>query len=629
MIAQVRRKTLSSTIQCLLAAALLFAAWPQAARAALPGETKSQKDARMKWWRDARFGMFIHWGLYSVPAGQWKGKDVRGYAEWIMNRAHIPKEEYQKLQKQFNPTKYDAKAWVSLAKRAGMKYIVITSKHHDGFCLFNSEHTDYDMAGTPYKRDLLKSLAEECHRQGLEICWYHSIMDWHHPLAKGDTFPQYVEHLKKQCKELLTNYGKIGVMWFDGEWIKDWSAEQGASLEKYLRDIQPGLIVNNRVGKRKRSPGDFGTPEQKIPATGMPGWDWETCMTINHTWGFSKHDKNWKSADDLVRKLIDVASKGGNFLLNVGPTAEGVIPQASVDRLEGMGRWLDVNGEAIYGTGPSVLKDTPWGRCTTKPGKLYLHVLKWPENGRLEVAEFKTPVKRAYMLADAKQKSLTVQQGQKGTTILVPAKASDPVATVVVVELVGTDKPAAGAVPEGFTSLFDGKTLSGWKGRDTRWSVEDGVIVGQSTVEKKLKHNEFLRTEKEYGDFELQIKFKLRNHNSGVQVRSQVHDDFVVRGYQADIAEKKYTGILYEEGGRGIMMKVDPKEVAEHLNQGQWNQYRIVCKGNNIQAFINGFQTFNYTEKKAGKPTKGIIALQLHAGPPMKVSFKDVVIKEL
>jgi len=441
MIAQIRRKLVPASIQCLLAAAVLVSTFTQTTHAALPDETKAKKDARMEWWRDARFGMFIHWGLYAIPAGQWKGKNVGGYAEWIMHKARIPKQEYEKLQKQFNPTKYDAKAWVSLAKQAGMKYIVITSKHHDGFCLFNSQYTDYDMPGTPYQRDLLKPLAQECHRQGLKICWYHSIMDWHHPKAKGKTFPEYVEHMKKQCKELLTNYGEIGVMWFDGEWISDWSAEQGVELEKYLRDIQPSLIVNNRVGKRKRSPGDFGTPEQKIPATGMPGWDWETCMTMNHTWGYSKHDHRWKPTEDLIRKLIDVASKGGNFLLNVGPTAEGLIPQPSVERLKGMGRWLDVNGQAIYGTRASVLKDTPWGRCTTKPGKLYLHVFQWPDNGRLQVPGLKTSVKQAYLLADPKHKALVVKQDEKGTTILVPEEAPDPVATVVVVEL--TEKPKA------------------------------------------------------------------------------------------------------------------------------------------------------------------------------------------
>jgi alpha-L-fucosidase len=437
------------SIVCLLA--LLFWGMPNAASSQdmekMWGESvvklRAENAGRGQLFDEGNYAMFIHWGLYSQLANKVDGVTYYGIGEWIMNKrmAGIPVAEYKHLAGTFNPQKFDAKAIARLAKDAGMKYIVITSKHHDGFCLFNSEHTGYDMAGTPYDRDLLKPLAEECHRQGLKICWYHSIMDWHHPKAKGETFPEYVEHMKKQCRELLTNYGEIGVMWFDGEWIGDWSPEQGVELEKYLRDIQPSLIVNNRVGKRKRSPGDFGTPEQKIPATGMPGWDWETCMTINRTWGHSKHDHNWKPTEDLVRKLIDVASKGGNFLLNVGPTAEGLIPQPSVERLEGMGRWLSVNGEAIHGTRASVLTNTPWGRCTTKPGKLYLHVFQWPGDRRLQVPELKTSVKRAYLLADPKQKTLVVQQDDKGTTILVPKEASDPVATVMVVEL--AEKPEA------------------------------------------------------------------------------------------------------------------------------------------------------------------------------------------
>jgi alpha-L-fucosidase len=261
----------------------LLAVAARSAVAALPGETKQEIDQRMAWWREAKFGMFIHWGLYAVPAGEWQGKRMPGAGEWIMEQGHIPREEYAPLQKQFNPVKFDARQWVAIAKAAGMKYIVITSKHHDGFCLFDSKLTDYDVMGTPFGRDVLKELADECHKQGIQICWYHSIMDWYQPDAKGKNFPKYAEHLRGQLKELLTNYGRIGVLWFDGEWINEWTEQQGRDLEKYIRGLQPELIVNNRVGKRKRSPGDFGTPEQEIPATGTPGWDWETCMTMNGT----------------------------------------------------------------------------------------------------------------------------------------------------------------------------------------------------------------------------------------------------------------------------------------------------------------------------------------------------------
>jgi len=406
------------------------------ARAALPDETKQQKDKRMAWWREGKFGMFIHWGLYAIPAGEWKGKKVSGIGEWIMHRAHIPKEEYAPLQKQFNPVKFNAQQWVGIAKRAGMKYIVITSKHHDGFCLFDSKLTDYDITGTPFKRDVLKELADECHKQGIEICWYHSIMDWYHPDARGGSFPKYADHMRGQLKELLTNYGKIGVLWFDGEWIGEWSQAQGIELEKYVRGIQPQLIVNNRVGKRKRGPGDFGTPEQHIPATGMPGWDWETCMTMNNTWGYKKDDHNWKSTQDLLHKLVDIVSKGGNFLLNVGPTAEGVIPQPSVDRLAEIGRWMDTNAQSIYGTTASPFKRLAWGRCTQKPGILYLHVFNWPADGKLVVPGLTNKARGAYLLAEPKKALKTLRVGEN-IEVSLPAKAPDPIDTVVVLQIEG------------------------------------------------------------------------------------------------------------------------------------------------------------------------------------------------
>ena len=417
-----------------------------------PAETPAQRDRRMAWWREARFGMFIHWGLYAVPAGVWKGKQIGGIGEWIMNRAKIPVSEYEKLVGQFNPVRFNAAEWVSLASRAGMKYIVITSKHHDGFCLWDSKAGDYDIMGTPYKRDLLKALADECHRQSVRICWYHSIMDWHHPDQKAN-FPKYHEHMKAQLRELLTGYGKIGVLWFDGEWIKQWDRQKGRALAAYVRSLQPEIVINNRVGKRQRADGDFGTPEQRIPARGL-GTDWETCMTMNGTWGFKTHDHNWKSTQDLLRKLVDIASKGGNFLLNVGPTAEGVIPAPSVKRLEEMGAWLKVNGESIYGTRASVFKRLPWGRCTSKlagaggsgPSRLYLHVFDWPSDGKLLVPGLASEVRKAWLLADKGRASLKVSRTDEGPVVDLPAKAPDAIDTVVVLEVPAKVEVAASAI---------------------------------------------------------------------------------------------------------------------------------------------------------------------------------------
>jgi alpha-L-fucosidase len=299
-------------------------------------------DARIKWWREARFGMFIHWGLYAIPAGEWQGET--NHAEWIRTTARIPIEVYDEFVHQFNPVGFDADAWVRMAKDAGMKYIVITSKHHDGFCLFDSEYTDYDVMSTPFQRDILKELADACQKHGIKMCWYHSIMDWHHPdylprrawedrPTEGADLDRYIVHMKNQLRELVQNYGEIGVLWFDGEWEDTWNHQYGQDLYDYVRSLQSNIIINNRVDvgragmqgltKEGAFAGDFGTPEQEIPPTGLPGVDWETCMTMNDHWGYNRHDDNWKSTEDLIRKLADIASKGGNFLLNVGPTARG------------------------------------------------------------------------------------------------------------------------------------------------------------------------------------------------------------------------------------------------------------------------------------------------------------------
>lgn len=330
-----------------------------------------QKDTRMDWWRDATFGMFIHWGAYAVPGGIYEGKEVKGIGEWIMHSATIPIPVYEQYVKQFNPTSFNAKEWASIAKQAGIKYIVITSKHHDGFCLWDSKITNYDiMDAAPFKRDILKELSDACKEAGIKMCFYHSIMDWHQPDAESPkdyahqhnpnaNWAKYrEEYLKPQLKELIEKYDPA-VLWFDGEWIPEWTEEQGKDLYAFLRKLKPDLIINNRVGKGrsgmqgmnkyKDAAGDFGTPEQEI-LEGTSDQDWESCITMNDTWGFKKNDHNWKSTQVLIDQLVDIAAKGGNYLLNVGPTAEGLIPGPSVERLKQMGDWLKINGEAIYAT---------------------------------------------------------------------------------------------------------------------------------------------------------------------------------------------------------------------------------------------------------------------------------------
>jgi len=412
-----------------------------------PDETPEQRDARMKWWREARFGLFIHWGVYAVPAGTYKGQEIGGIGEWIMNRGKIPVAEYKAFAKQFNPVKYDPDAWVRLAKEAGMKYIVITSKHHDGFALFDSKATDWDVVdATPYGKDLLAPLAEACRKHGLRLGFYYSqAQDWNHPggaaagghwdpAQDGDMDAYLRDIAVPQVREILSNYGKLSVLWWDTP--TDMTKERAETLLPLL-DLQPGIITNNRLGGGYA--GDLSTPEQHIPATGTPGRDWETCMTMNGTWGYKSYDHNWKSTETLIRNLVDIASKGGNYLLNVGPTALGEIPPPSIERLQEIGKWMKVNSDSIYATTASPFSRLAWGRCTKKVSDnrttLYLHVFEWPADGKLLVPGLRNNVRRARLLANDER--LDVTNTPEGVVIDVPAKPLDPIDTVIVLRVRG------------------------------------------------------------------------------------------------------------------------------------------------------------------------------------------------
>ncbi|RBL92794.1 alpha-L-fucosidase [Chitinophaga flava] len=437
-------------------------------------QTPTSQDQHMKWWREARFGMFIHWGVYAQLAGNWQGHQIGRGGEWIMNRGKISVADYQQVAQSFNPVKYDADAWVKAAKDAGMKYIVITAKHHDGFAMFKSGASKWNIAdATPYGKDVLKPLAAACKKYGLKLGFYYSqAQDWNNPggaaarkvtsegwanpdSAKIDaytkdntghwdpaqtsaTMGEYIDKVAvPQVKELLSNYGDVAVLWWDTP--TNMTDEFAKKLQAVL-SLQPNIITNDRL-KRPNFPGDYKTPEQKIPAQSeLDGRDWETCMTMNGTWGYKSYDNKWKSTETLIRNLIDIASKNGNYLLNVGPDALGQFPQGSIEGLKGIGQWMKVNGEAIYATNGSPLGTLSWGRCTKKTNgsntTLYLHVFNWPTDGKLVVPGLKNKVNSAQLLAGGKKLSTTTTD--EGVVINVPAQAPDAIATVIKVETAGT-----------------------------------------------------------------------------------------------------------------------------------------------------------------------------------------------
>ena len=435
-----------AAVLTLAAALLMTAAPPQDANA---GD-------RMQWWREARFGMFIHWGLYALYGGEYNGfdygKEMGGAsAEHIFYRAPIPAGEYAAMAKQFNPVKFDAREWVSLAKEAGMKYMVITSKHHDGFSMFGTKMSDYNIVdATPFGRDVIGELAEECRKQGLYFGVYYShSIDWRNRKRSWRNLPpptpEYIRFVKGQLRELLTNYGQMSLLWFDtGDQYADVNSEYG----RLVKSLSPGTIVSGRLRGREdiadyRSEGDRRIPPERVEG------DVETPMTMRDNWGYDRDESNWKSLPDMIERFSLTVCRGANMLLNVGPTPEGTFTPEEVSLLKGLGAWMKTNGEAVHGTaaGPFPF-DFEWGSMTRKPGKLYLHVLKWNPEG-IAFHGLKSRVKRAWLLADAERSPLEVEQDLSRGTIRVktPRQDPSPYADVVVLELDGelkTDPNATG-----------------------------------------------------------------------------------------------------------------------------------------------------------------------------------------
>ncbi|WP_133641912.1 alpha-L-fucosidase [Sphingobacterium paludis] len=435
--------------------------------------TSTNQD-RLQWWKEARFGLFIHWGVYAQWGGVYHGHQQARYgAEWIMNRSKIPVQEYQDTARSFNPINYNPESWVLLAKNAGMKYIIITAKHHDGFALFKSQASNFNVVDfTAYGKDLLKPLAEACRKHGIKLGFYYSqAQDWNNPggtaarklmregwpnpdsvkvdaytaahnghwdpIQYSKSFEQYIDSVAvPQVREILSNYGDVAVLWWD---TPVGMTDEAAQKLHDLLKLQPNIITNDRL-KRPNFLGDSKTPEQSIPTREeLDGSNWETCMTMNGSWGYKSWDHNWKSTETLIHNLIDIASKGGNYLLNIGPKPDGTIPEESIERLKQIGEWMAVNGEAIYATQPSPLRPLKWGRCTAKHNQentiLYLSVFDWPSDGVLRIPGLSHEVVSAELISDRKRLNTKLDGNQ--TLIDIPQKAPNDIASVIRLEVKG------------------------------------------------------------------------------------------------------------------------------------------------------------------------------------------------
>lgn len=424
--------------------AFFLATLPMAAPAQTYKPSESNLKAR-QWFQDSKFGLFIHWGVYSVL----------GDGEWVMNNKKITVADYEKIASQFNPIGFDAAEWVSLAKAAGMKYISITSKHHDGFAMWGTKQNKWNIVdATPYQKDPLKNLADECRKQGVKLFFYHSELDWHHPdyFPRGRTghntgrkengdFNRYLDFMDNQLRELLTSYGDVAGIWFDGWWDKptaDWRLRKTYDL---IHSLQPAALVGNNHHRKPFDGEDFQMFEKDLPGQNTAGFNaeseigklpLESCDTINKSWGYNSKDKQFKSTRDLIHFLARAAGHNTNFLLNVGPMPDGRIQPEFVERLRAMGQWLKVNGESIYGTRGGPTEPRPWGAMTQKPGKIYVHILDWDDE--LPALSKLPKVTGAKLLATGARVGMSQVNG--GIVLRLPATGRDPIDTVVVLDTV-------------------------------------------------------------------------------------------------------------------------------------------------------------------------------------------------
>lgn len=479
--------------------------------------------SRMEWFSEVKFGLFVHWGPYSNLAGEWDGKRVGNdrNSEWIMNFLQIPRDEYRELARQFNPVEFSAGDWVGLAKEAGMKYLVFTAKHHDGFAMYDSKVSGYNILDwTPFESDPMVELSAACRENDIRFGFYYSQReDWDEPYAYGNTWDfafdpeknldtfekKYLKtKAEPQLRELLTEYGIVDLIWFDRGL---YTQEQAEKLRGLVSDLQPKCLVNGRIGNyHSELMGDF----QELNDNGMPSSGieeyWETPQTLNDTWGYSRFDHNWKSSTEVIKRLVEIVSKGGNYLLNVGPDGLGRIPEPSREILKETGRWMQVYGESIYGTEASPLEAADWGFCTRKGEFLYLHITNWPDNSLLEVTGLLNRVKNARQLAEP-GKNLKVSVKEKYPLIDISNAAKDKHVTVIKLELDGQPRAVPPVVVQtaGKRLLLDyesaitegkavkrfnrkgGYHISGWQSGDdyVKWNLQ---VSGPGRYKVSIKY---------------------------------------------------------------------------------------------------------------------------------------------
>jgi alpha-L-fucosidase len=502
-----------------LFAVALAAVHPAVSAAAAP-------DDRMAWFRHDKFGMFVHWGPYSALAGEWRGNRSHpgDEAEWIMQRFNIPVAEYREVARRLNPVKFDATEFARLAKAAGMKYLVVTAKHHDGFAMYHSKVSPYNIVDwTPFKRDIVQELSEACRKQGIRFCVYYSHReDWDDPNGYGNhwdydpakkDFEKYLrEKSLPQLRELLTGYGPLGLIWFDRGMD---TTEQAMRFVNLVHQLQPRCLINGRVGNYAHELlGDY----QNMNDNGMPtgGLDeyWETPQTLNGTWGYSKFDQQWKTPANVIQRMVEIVSKGGNYLLNIGPRADGTVPPPSVAVLERVGAWMRANGESIYGTTACPVGQFPWGRCTVNGERVYLHVFERPADGLLRIGGLRNEVKTAYRLQTPGQK-LEASRRDGVVSIKLPAQGWEDGSTVFVLETAGKPEAEPDPVTQGSDSPFYLNSANGRTegGAMKRFNRDGGFHIGRWTRPEDRVSWDLLVSQP--GRYHLRIRYAARPRFAG------------------------------------------------------------------------------------------------------------------